>query len=188
MRIKSRSLVRLVGEQRGIASEEVANQMIQELICEGKIREVIKTERFSWLDYVSKVDCVIIRLSGKAVPQQFKSSYFSVLHFKERHRQFFMKRFGALPVVMDFPPGISDWEEKKKMFLKRINNWQGRFRFQERELKYSKFFDFKKYPQFGSQKNRIKLFFRHRHEMELKMESKKELISNSASISTPQLS
>ena len=160
IRIGTRRLARLTEEKRGAASEDLASQMIRELINEGKLLESPKVERCSWMDCVRRIDGVVIRLSGKPIPLQFKSSSSSVARFKEAYKIFFIKRLGAFPVVIDFPPGMTDWDQKKKVFLKFINNWNGRFVFEEWELNYSIFFNFENFPEFGSLRNRIKLFLR----------------------------
>lgn len=162
MRIGLNRLIRITQEQRGRDSEELGQKMVQELLQEGKILDFARVERCSWMDSVLHIDFIIIRLSGKSIPQQFKSSYLSIKIFKKNYEKFFIKHLGALPVVVDFPPGMTDWEQKKAWFLKRINNWSGKFKHEEWQLRYSIFFDFKNFPEFGSFRSRIKLFLRHR--------------------------
>ncbi len=145
--------------QRGKSVEKAANKLLLKMTELKKINKVVFVSRCSWMDFVWKTDVIVENIHGKNVPIQIKSSNLDVEEFIRRHKRFFEKKFGSLPVI--FLLRVDDSGENQIQSLAdKINNWKGHFKYKEGHLRYTEFFDLTKHTHLGnSRKLRVDAFF-----------------------------
>ena len=137
--------------------EEVAISLHKKNLING----YFSASRCSFMDSFRKVDKIVLRLSdGMPVPISVKSSFPSKEEIERNG--FFIKKFGKLPVFIIVAPKDYDSGKTEDLLLRKVNSWEGEFYFEAWQLRYSKFFDFYRHPEFGNMKQRLKLFFSDR--------------------------
>lgn len=158
MRKSSRKALGRMKNKKGRDAEMVGSEISGSLLRKGLIQRTKKSERYSFMDVVSKVDRVIWRASdGMPVPIQFKS-FFVDKEEKEKYK-FFEKQYGQMPVFMAITPRDTDLDKLEAILLRKVDEWKGYFKYRDWQFKYSKFFDFENYPGFGMLRKRIDMFF-----------------------------
>jgi len=112
------------------------------------------------MDFVWKVDIISQNIHGFHVPIQVKRSYKDAEEFVRRHKNFFEKKFGALPVIFVLRHH-DNGESQMQGIIDKINNWKGRFQYKEGHLRYSEFFDWSKHKHLGNSRTlRVQEFFK----------------------------
>lgn len=158
MRRTSIRAVRQMQHKKGKKAESVVEEAMVSLHKKNLIKSYFLPHRYSFMDSFRKVDKIVLRLSdGMPVPISVKSSFPNKEEIQKY--QFFVKKFGKMPVFMIVAPKDYDSKEIEEELLRKVNAWDGKFKFEGWQLKYSKFFDFYRHPEFGNMKWRLKLFF-----------------------------
>lgn len=161
MRRGTKNLIKKTQEARGFASEEEGRKMEVHFLKQKEILSAVSVATCSFMNKALKVDKIWQRLDGALVPIQFKSTQRYAEEFKKKFGEFLEKKFGKIPVIVVLGPG-ERWEDISENVLRRVNSWNGRFRFTREQIEYSKFFDYERHRYLGQNlKIRKKMFFKH---------------------------
>lgn len=154
MRRSSSKALNEMKNKKGKDAEKTVREAVESLYQDGCIKNYVHVPRCSFMDCVRGTDEIVERLSdGMLVPIQIKSYFPSEAE---------KAKYNFLPVFIIVTPRDTDLKKIGETLLRKTNSWKGYFSYQNWQIRYSKFFDFKHYPEFGTMRRRKELFFADR--------------------------